>query len=278
MAENKKRGIHDLIKEHSIDKVLDNETIYEIKLDKIEANPNQPRKYFDDELIKELSNSIKEHGVFQPIILKKTEDKYIIVSGERRYKAAIQAELKKIPAVIRNYTDAKIAEISLVENLQREDLSPIEEANAYDLIIKNYNLTQNELAKRVGKSRSHITNILGLLRLPEVIKEMLLNKKISMGHARVISKLETEEEMIELANEIIESKLNVRETEKISSDKKTNVKEEKTNFNKLYKVERNMIAKYYNSNVSINNNRVTFKVENEEEIKSLIEELMKNAL
>jgi len=278
MAENKKRGIHDLIKEHSIDKVLDTETIYEIELDKIEANPNQPRKYFDDELIKELSNSIKEHGVFQPIILKKTEDKYIIVSGERRYKAAIQAELKKIPAVIRNYTDAKIAEISLVENLQREDLSPIEEANAYDLIIKNYNLTQNELAKRVGKSRSHITNILGLLRLPEVIKEMLLNKKISMGHARVISKLETEEEMIELANEIIESKLNVRETEKISSDKKTNVKEEKTNFNKLYKVERNMIAKYYNSNVSINNNRVTFKVENEEEIKSLIEELMKNAL
>lgn len=278
MAENKKRGIHDLIKEHSIDKVLDTETIYEIELDKIEANPNQPRKYFDDELIKELSNSIKEHGVFQPIILKKTEDKYIIVSGERRYKAAIQAELKKIPAVIRNYTDAKIAEISLVENLQREDLSPIEEANAYDLIIKNYNLTQNELAKRVGKSRSHITNILGLLRLPEVIKEMLLNKKISMGHARVISKLETEEEMIELANEIIESKLNVRETEKISSDKKTNVKEEKTNFNKLYKVERNMIAKYYNSKVSINNNRVTFKVENEEEIKSLIEELMKNAL
>lgn len=277
MENNKKRSIHDLIKEHSVDKVLDSETIYEIELNKIKNNPNQPRKHFDDKLINELAESIKEHGVFQPIILKNDKENYIIVSGERRYRASMVAGLKKIPAVIRNYSDAKVAEISLVENLQREDLSAIEEANAYSLIIENYDITQNELAKRIGKSRSYVTNILGLLKLPKVIKEMLMNKQITMGHARVISKLETEEEMIKLANEIIDNKLNVRETEQISSNKnKDNIK--KVNYNRKYKVERNMISKYYNSKISFNNNKVTFKVENEEEMKNLIEELMKNAL
>lgn len=277
MENNKKRSIHDLIKEHSVDKVLDSETIYEIELNKIKNNPNQPRKHFDDKLINELAESIKEHGVFQPIILKNDKENYIIVSGERRYRASMVAGLKKIPAVIRNYSDAKVAEISLVENLQREDLSAIEEANAYSLIIENYDITQNELAKRIGKSRSYVTNILGLLKLPKVIKEMLMNKQITTGHARVISKLETEEEMIKLANEIIDNKLNVRETEQISSNKnKDNIK--KVNYNRKYKVERNMISKYYNSKISFNNNKVTFKVENEEEMKNLIEELMKNAL
>lgn len=278
MAENKKRSIHDLIKEHSIDKVLDTETIYEIELDKISRNEEQPRKYFDEESLNELALSIKEHGVFQPIILKTDLDGYIIVSGERRFRAAKIAGLKKIPAVIRNYSKGKVAEISLVENIQRENLSPIEEAKAYSIIINEMNLTQNDLAKRIGKSRSYVTNILGLLKLPDEVKEMLLNKKITMGHARAISKLDDPKQMIDLANEIINKNLNVRETEDLTSNEKKRNEIKKTNYNKMYKVERDMISKYYNSKISINNNKITFKVENEEEIKKLVEQLMKNAL
>jgi ParB family chromosome partitioning protein len=161
MSEEKKaRTLTDLLHEHHVDDVLEGETIEEIRLDEIKPNPFQPRRIFDEEKIDELAQSIKEHGVFQPIILKKVKTGYIIVSGERRYRAALKVGLSTIPSIIRQYEEAKVAEIALAENLQRENLTPIEEAEAYKIIMKSLKLTQVELAKKVGKSRSHVTNTL----------------------------------------------------------------------------------------------------------------------
>lgn len=272
------RGLQDLFNEHNVDKLLDGEVILEIKLEEIKPNPYQPRKYFDQEKIDELARSIEEHGVFQPIILKKTTEGYLIVSGERRFRASKQVGLTRIPAVIRNYTDAKVAEISLAENLQREDLTPMEEAFAYDLMLNELKITQNELASKVGKSRSYITNTIGLLRLPEEVQEMINKKNISMGHARTLSKLKDEATIIEYANKILNENLSVRAIEELTEDenKKTEIK--KANLTNNYKEERNLLNKYYNSKVQIKNDRVILKVEDEEELKKLVELLIKNAI
>lgn len=278
MEEKKKRSIHDLIKEHSSEKVFDGEQIYDLSLEEVKANPNQPRKNFDDESLNELANSIKEHGVFQPIIVKQSTKGYVIVSGERRYRAAKLAGLLNIPAVVRNYSSSKMAEISLVENLQREDLSPIEEAKAYEVIIKDLNITQNELANKIGKSRSYVTNIIGLLKLPNEVQELLLEKKITMGHARTLSKLKDEEKMIDLAKKIVDNNLNVRQTEEITSDETKRMVVKRENLGKKYRDERNILSKYYQSKVQIKNDRVIFKVENEKELQTIIESLIKNAL
>ncbi|MDY0276572.1 MAG: ParB/RepB/Spo0J family partition protein [Acholeplasma sp.] len=272
------RGLKDLIEEHNIDRVLDGEVILEIKLDDIHTNPSQPRKVFNDDKIEELANSIKQHGVFQPIILKKTNDGYIIVSGERRYRASKLAGLDKIPAVVRNYTKEKTIEISLVENLQREDLTPIEEANAYELMIKELNLTQNEVANKVGKSRSHVTNIIGLLKLPEKVQEMILNKQISMGHARSLSKLKDEKKIIELANKIVKDNLSVRDVEELTLEEAKAVVIKRVNRNREFKEERKLLSKYYDSKVSVKERSIVFKVSDENEIKDIIEKLIKNAL
>ncbi|HHT55045.1 MAG TPA: ParB/RepB/Spo0J family partition protein [Acholeplasma sp.] len=278
MEEKKKRSIHDLIKEHSVEKVFDGEQIYDLGLEEVKANPNQPRKNFDDESLNELANSIKEHGVFQPIIVKQANEGYIIVSGERRYRAAKLARLETIPAVVRNYSSSKMAEISLVENLQREDLSPIEEAKAYEVIIKDLNITQNELANKIGKSRSYVTNIIGLLKLPKEVQDLLLDKKITMGHARTLSKLKDENKMIDLAKKIVDNNLNVRQTEEITSDESKRMVVKRENLGKKYRDEKNILSKYYQSKVQIKNDRVIFKVENEKELQTIIESLIKNAL
>jgi ParB family transcriptional regulator, chromosome partitioning protein len=272
------RGLKDLIEEHNVDKVLDNELIVEISLDKIFPNPNQPRKFFAEDKIKELADSIKENGILQPLILKKIENNYIIVAGERRYRAASLLKLDKIPAVIRNYSDAKIAEISIIENIQRENLSPIEEAWSYKQMIDVTKITQSELAAKLGKSRSHITNIIGLLNLPEIIQKMILDNKISMGHARVLSKLKDEATMIEFANKIILEKLTVRDIEELSAslNKRNNIA--KRSINKVYKNERNILKQYYGSNVYIKEDKVIFKITDDESIKLLLEKLIKNAL
>ena len=204
-----------------------NEEIVEIPLSELRANPYQPRKNFDDESLRELADSIKEHGVFQPIIVKKSIKGYEIIAGERRCRASKIAGKETIPAIIRSFTDEQMMEIALLENLQRENLSAIEEAIAYRSMIDSLNLTQEELAKKVGKSRSHITNILGLLRLPNEVRSMITNNELTMGHARTISKLESEEEMIKLAKQIVEEKLPVREVEKISPDMKKKVQIER---------------------------------------------------
>lgn len=272
------RSLQDLIEEHNVDRLLENEIIVELNIDKIIPNPDQPRLYFADDKIKELAASIKEHGIFQPIIVKKNGDNYLIVAGERRYRAAKLVNLKKMPAVVRNYSDLEVAEISLIENLQRENLSAIEEAKAYQAILNKTKMTHDQLAKKISKSRSHITNLLGLLKLPEEVKELVNNKKISMGHARTLSKLENEKEMIDFAKKIVSDNLTVREVEEAAFSKLKAKNINRKNFNRTFKEERNVLKKYYGSQVFIRGDRVTFKIEDEETLRKLIEKLMKNAL
>lgn len=197
--------------------------IVEINLSELRSNPYQPRKIFDEEALKELSESIKIYGVFQPIIVKKSIKGYDIIAGERRVKASKLAGRTTIPAIIRDFSDEQMMQIALLENLQRENLTAIEEATAYRDIIEALQLTQEELANKLGKSRSHITNMLGLLRLPSNVQDMILKNEISMGHARVLSKLENSSEITVLATKIKDENLSVRELENVvnSSYKRT---------------------------------------------------------
>ena len=166
------------------------EEIVNVKIDELRSNPYQPRQIFNEEALKELSDSIKEYGVFQPIIIKKSIKGYEIIAGERRVKASKMAGLEEIPAIIRDFTDEEMMEIALLENLQRENLNPIEESRAYKKLIETLNITQEELAKKLGKSRSYITNMIGLQTLPNTIQNMISDNKMSMGHARDLSKLD----------------------------------------------------------------------------------------
>lgn len=200
------------------------EEIIEISLDELRPNPYQPRKLFDDEALIELSESIKEHGVFQPIIVKKSIKGYEIIAGERRFRASKMAGKETIPAIIRDFTDEQMMEISLLENLQRENLNPLEEALAYKNMIDKLNLTQDELSKRVGKSRSHITNIIGILRLPSEVQKLIASEKLTMSHAKILSKMENEEEIIAMAREIAENGLAVHDLEDLSKAKEKKVK------------------------------------------------------
>ena len=189
------------------------EEIVEIPINELRPNPYQPRTVFDEDALNELAESIKENGVFQPIIVKKSIKGYDVIAGERRLRASKIAGLKTIPAIIRQLSDEKMAEIALLENLQRENLNSLEEAKAYKSLIDKLHLTQEELAKKVSKSRSHITNMLGLLRLPNEVQDMVMDNKITMGHARALSKIDDEEEVIKMANEVVDSKLTVRDIE-----------------------------------------------------------------
>ena len=185
-----------------------------IKLDEIRPNPYQPRKVFDEQALNELALSIKEHGIFQPVILKKSVQGYEIVAGERRCRAAKIAELDEVPAIIVDFTDQQMMEIALLENIQREDLNAIEEAQAYQTMMEKLHLTQNELANRIGKSRTHITNTLRLLNLPEKIQEYVLDGSLSMGHARALITLD-KEKALKIAKRVIDEKLSVRDVENI---------------------------------------------------------------
>ena len=235
------------------------EEIVELKLDELRVNPYQPRKKFDDEALNELALSIKEHGVFQPIIVKKSIKGYEIIAGERRCRASRIAGKETIPAIIRNFTDEQMMEIALLENLQRENLSAVEEAVAYKSMLEKLNLTQDELAKKVGKSRSHITNILGLLRLPNEVQQMVIRNEITMGHARAISKLESQNEMINLANQIVNEKLPVREVEKISQNEEVHKRVEqkrKTESTNEYKYVEDMLRDKLDTKVKIKDNKI----------------------
>ena len=198
--------------------------IIEINLDEIRPNPYQPRKIFKEDALQELANSIKENGVFQPIIVKKSIKGYDLVAGERRFRASKIAGKQTIPAIIRDFSEQQMIEIALLENLQRENLNVIEEALAYKTMIEKLNLTQEELSNKVSKSRSHITNILGLLRLPNEVQQMIINNELTMGHARVLSKLEDENKILEYAKMIKENKLPVRDTEEITSKEERKIK------------------------------------------------------
>ena len=187
-----------------------------LKVDEIRPNPYQPRKVFDKSELEELANSIKENGVFQPILVRKSLSGYELVAGERRLRASKLAGLKEIPVIIKDFNDTQMMEISLLENIQRKDLSPIEEANAYNQLIKKLNYTQEELAKRLGKSRTNITNMLRLLALPSEVQDMVNSNKLSYGQARTLLALDDKDQIIELANKTIKEGLSVRQLEQLT--------------------------------------------------------------
>jgi len=196
----------------------DNEEIIEVLPQEIEANPYQPRQIFDDEKIQDLAASMKEHGVIQPLIVRRLGSRYQLVAGERRLRAAMMAGLEKVPVVVRDMTDREAMEISLVENLQREDLGPIEEAEAYQRLSDEFGLTQEQIAKRVGKSRPDVTNTLRLLKLEDEVKELINQGKISGSHGRALVGLEREEQL-RLARRIVTKGLSVRSVEEAVSAK-----------------------------------------------------------
>ena len=189
-----------------------------VRISEVEPNRDQPRKYFDDEKLEELSESIKTYGILQPILVQKKDGYYEIIAGERRWRAALKAGLKEIPVIIREYTDKEILELSLIENIQREDLNPIEEAEAYKRLIDEFGMSQEEMAKRVSKSRSAVANSLRLLKLEGDVRKMLVDGQLSMGHARALLPLEIAEEQIEVARKVADRQMSVRETEKLVRD------------------------------------------------------------
>ena len=207
-------------KEGNIEEVVD--------INYVTPNRDQPRKNFDKEKLEELAESIKIHGIVEPILVQDRKDHYEIVAGERRWRAAKLAGLKKVPVFVRNYTERQIKEISLIENIQREDLNPIEEALAYKDLMTEYSLTQEEVASRVSKNRTTITNSLRLLKLGKKVQNMLINKSISEGHARALIGIEDEKKQLEIAEKIVKDKLSVRDVEKLvkESDKPSKPKKE----------------------------------------------------
>lgn len=208
------RGLGSLFDESEI--IDENDTIKSLRITQVEPNKNQPRHKFDKEKIEELSESIKEHGVIQPIIVVKNNDMYKIVAGERRWRAAKKAGLKEIPAVIRNYSEFQVAQISLIENLQRENLNPIEEALGYQTLINKYNMTQEDVSGKLGKSRSAIANSIRLLSLDSPIQQKLISGEISSGHARALLSVESPEVRLSLLESIISKNLNVRQAEALA--------------------------------------------------------------
>ena len=192
-----------------------NNGVVELDINQVEPNKNQPRKNFDQDDLNELADSIKQYGVIQPIVVQKIDDYYEIIAGERRWRAAKIAKLKKIPVVIKNFSEQEIVEIALIENIQREDLNPIEEAEAYKRLIDEYNLKQEEMAERLSKSRTSITNSMRLLKLSSKVQKLVISGELSSGHARALIPVEDAKKQYTLALEIIKNKLSVRETEKL---------------------------------------------------------------
>ena len=250
--------------------------IVEIPLDEIRSNPYQPRVIFDSEALEELANSIKEHGVIQPIIVKKGIKGFELVAGERRTRAARLAGLKNIPAIIKEFNDVEMMEIALIENIERENLNPIEEAKAYENILKINNITQEELARKFSKSRSYITNMLGLLTLPDMVIKLVESKELSMGHARALSKLEDPRKIEELALKIVRDDLSVRDTEKmiqaLDLPKKHTISRN-NNFDIRYSIYENLCREKLGVKVKINNKKIEIPYKDDEELARILEEL-----
>lgn len=247
--------------------------IMEINLDEIRPNPHQPRKVFKEESLNELASSIKKNGVFQPIIVKKSIKGYDLVAGERRFRASKLAGLTTIPAIIRDFSEEQMIEIALLENLQRENLNVIEEALAYKSMIEKLNLTQEELSVKISKSRSHITNILGLLRLPDEIQNMITNNELTMGHARVLSKLEDENKMLEYARMIKENKLPVRETEELTNkeERKIKIKKHINEDSNEYKYVEDLLRDKLDTKIKVRDKKVIISFTNVADLNRILE-------
>lgn len=248
--------------------------IVEISIKDIRSNPHQPREYFDEEALRELADSIKDHGIIEPIIVKKSIKGYDLVAGERRTKAASIAGLEKIPAIIRDFTDQQMMEIALIENIQREDLSPIEEATAYKNYIDATGLTQEEVANKFGKSRSYITNLLGLLSLPKYVQKEVINGTISMSHARVLSKIDDVDMILNLAQKVIDEGISVRELETLSREENV-IKKNKivrtVVLNPRFKIYETVMRDVVGTKVQISKNKISIPFDSDKDLERILE-------
>lgn len=273
-----KRGLEDLLKENRIDD-LEKEEVVEIEVDKISPNPFQPRRHFDEQALNELADSIRINGVLQPVIVKKVSNGYLLVAGERRCRATKIAGFSTVPAIIRDYNNQYLAELALLENIQREDLTIVEEAEAYQNAIQSLNLTHLELAQKIGKSRSYVSNALGILTLPTEVLNEINQGNISMGHARSLSKLKDVSRIKKIAIMIIEEHLTVRDIENmvrkekkkkeikrksISPDLQNELMSFKDNFNTNYKLK---------EPIKITSNKIVITVQDMKEV-TLIKKLL----
>ena len=269
------RSISDLIEENKIDVNL-SEEVLDIDISLIKPNPEQPRTVFNQKKLNELCESIKEHGVIQPVILKPVSGGYILVAGERRVKACELAGMTTVPSIIREYNSIYLSELAILENLQREDLTSIEEAIAFERAIYNLKLTHEELGKKIGKSRVYVTNILGLLNLPSSVIDDVNLGKISMGHARALSKLKDNELCVRLKNKIIKEQLTVRDIENLIRNLNSKDNEITVSKNKI-KEANDLLKNKLDSNLDfkIVNNKISFKFNNEKELDILIKYLIR---
>lgn len=261
--------------ESNIMETAEENDIKEIPVSEIRPNPYQPRKTFNDEALNELAESIKNYGVFQPIIVKKGLRRYDLIAGERRLRASKIAGLTKIPAIVKEFTDDEMREISLLENIQRENLTAIELAWAYKGIIDNLDIRQEDLAQKIGKSRSHVTNTLGLLNLPKSVQEMILNGDISMGHARVLSKMDDDDEVIKLADRIVHENISVHELEDISKKddikKRMPINKRINNNNYNYSQVEDELKDILGTNVKINGKKISIYFENVNDLNRILD-------
>ncbi|MEL3974362.1 ParB/RepB/Spo0J family partition protein [Rossellomorea oryzaecorticis] len=263
MAKGLGKGINALFQ--NVQSTQNEETVQEVKLKDIRPNPYQPRKIFDPGAIEELKESILEHGILQPIIVRKSIKGYEIVVGERRYRAATAAKLDVVPVVVRDLNDQQMMELAVLENLQREDLSPIEEGAAYQMLMDKLKITQEEVAKRLGKSRPHIANHIRLLSLPAPIQELISEGKLTMGHGRALLGLKNKKNLSTLVNRILKESLNVRQLEKIVGEMNGNVSRETKKPEKkkdvFIKEQETMLRERFGTTVTIKHSKKKGKIE-----------------
>ncbi len=276
------RGLEQLFSNETIDidafekKIVEDsrKDITEVNLNELRSNPYQPRQYFKEDKLQELAESIKEYGVIEPIIIKKSIKGYEIVAGERRAKASKIAGLSTIPAIIKDFSDEEMMQIALLENIQREDLSVIEEASAYKKILQSSNITQEELSKKIGKSRSYITNIIGVLRLPVDIQDKVLKGELSAAHAKLLSKLSNVNQIKELTEKIIKEKINVRELEDIIGnvqyEKSSPIKTSKKVDNSQYLYVQTIMREKIGTMVKINNKKITIPYDSDKDLERIL--------
>jgi ParB family transcriptional regulator, chromosome partitioning protein len=251
-----------------------------IPIEQISPNPYQPRRTFNDASIEELSNSVREHGIIQPLVVTKVGDnKYRLIAGERRFRAAQKAELKFVPVVIKEtMTDSDTLQVALIENIQREDLNPIEEAYAYHQLHEEFNLTQEEISKRVGKERSTVANFLRLLRLPDPVKKLLASGQLSMGHARAILAVDSPKKQEQLAERVVKRNLNVRQTEMLAAESSPKAAEPEKEKDVFTRDAEERLTKALRSKVEIDRKRrggvIHVRFGSEDELIRLVDEMM----
>ena len=237
----------------------------------IRPNPYQPRMIFGDQALQELSQSIRQHGVFTPILVKKSIQGYDLIAGERRLRASKLAGLEEIPAIVVEMSDQEMMEIALLENIQREDLNVIEEAKAYEQLMHRLEYTQEQLANRVGKSREHITNTLRLLKLPEDVQDLVVQKKLTMGHVRALLGLKDESDMRKVAKQAIEQGLSVRKVEQIVKDKTAKKEEVKAEQDPYVRDAKDRLEEFFQTSVNITNHSVSIHYEDVNDLNRLLE-------